>query len=640
MVTTTRPPTGHLAADVTSFVGRRREIEQTKRLLSTRLTTLTGPGGVGKTRLALRVAGDLPRAFPDGVWLVELADLRDPALLAHTVADQLGIRDPASRWVLTRLADFLGSKHLLLVLDNCEHLIDACAVLADSLLRACPDLRILATSRQPLRTAGESCLLVGPLAQCEAVNLFADRAAAVLPGFTVDERNAAAVASLVRQLDGIPLAIELATVRLRALSVDQVLERLSDRYRLLTRGTRSAPPRQQTLRSLIDWSYYLCTERERTVWARLAVFAGGFELDPAEDVCAGADISNEDVLDVVASLVDKSVLLREEHGPLVRYRMLETIRQYGQERLAEAGEEELLRRGHRDWYERLVERFEAEWLGPDQAGWLTRLRLEHGNLRAAMDYCLTAPAPATEQYAGRAKALRVTGWLTALHTGDADRARALLNQAGELDDRLGVALCFDALGWIAAGELRHEHAATLLGAADVVWAGLGTSIAVFAHLNEIRETSVARVRKALGDHGYDAAYLRGSQLAPEQATALALEEPEAQPAQAHAGGAGGPEPLTRREWEIAELIAQGTSNRAIAVALTIAQRTAEGHVERILRKLGFGSRAQVAAWVGERRGDAELATRSRSATGGGERRGDAELATRSRSATGGGQRRG
>ena len=365
-----------LPAEFTRFVGRRRELAEVKRLLSgSRLVTLTGIGGVGKTRLALRAAADLSSAFRDGVHLVELADLRDPALLRHTVAGAMGLREQASDRQTSFLVEYLAPRQVLLVLDNCEHLIDGCAALAGELLRGCPQLRILATSGQSLGVSGENVVLVPSLAmpdpdgppptpktleQYEAVTLFVERACATVPTFAVTEQNCAAVAALCRGLDGIPLALELAAVRLRALSPAEILDRLSSRYVLLTRGDPTAPARQQTLRASMDWSWELCSAQEQSLWSHLAVFTGGFELDAVEGVCSDEHLPPAAVLDVVASLVDKSVLGREECGSHVRYRMLETIRQYGQEKLEEQGELDTCRRRHRDWYAELAARAEGD----------------------------------------------------------------------------------------------------------------------------------------------------------------------------------------------------------------------------------------------------------------------------------------
>ena len=343
-----------LPAEVTPFVGRRRQLAEVKRLLSaSRLVTLIGIGGVGKTRLALRVAQDLRRGFRDGVCLVELADLWDTSLLGHTVAASLGLRGQALDDQLDALVEYLTGRQLLLVLDNCEHVVEDCAVLVGRLLRSCPDLRVLATSRAPLATAGETVVHVPPLglpelgrplhpegfAQYDALELLVNRGRAALPSFTVTQQNCADIVELCRGLEGIPLALELAAVRLRVLSPAEIVNRLDVRYGLLTGGDRAAPRRQQTLRASMDWSFDLCSPGEQLLWTRLAVFSGGFELDAVEGVCSDSELLHrEAILDVVASLVDKSVLLREDAGTQIRYRMLETIRQYGRERLETCGD--------------------------------------------------------------------------------------------------------------------------------------------------------------------------------------------------------------------------------------------------------------------------------------------------------------
>lgn len=395
----------NLPADLTSFVGRRSEAGAVRQLLSAdRLVTLTGVGGVGKTRLALRVAHDLRRAFPDGVCLVELASLKDPDLLPHTVIDALGIREQSAN-AASVLADYLRSRHTLLVLDNCEHMLVATATLVDRLLRAAPKLRILATSRQALMIAGEHVypvptlpvpdldvrLAPGVATQFAAVNLFAARAAAVVPGFEINPDNEQAVIRLCQRLEGIPLAIELAAVRLRVLTVEELADRLDSRFELLREGSRNLPERHQTLRGLIDWSYELCTPAEQTLWARASVFAGGFGFDALAAVCADEPLAEEVILDTVAGLTDKSILIRGEHGGRVRFRMLETIREYGQARLREYGSEAKVQRTHRDWYWRLIEKAAAEWFGPAQEDWAALLRVEHPNVRAAIEFCIARP---------------------------------------------------------------------------------------------------------------------------------------------------------------------------------------------------------------------------------------------------------
>jgi predicted ATPase/DNA-binding CsgD family transcriptional regulator len=393
----------NLPADLTSFVGRRHEVGDVKaRLSSARLVTLTGMGGVGKTRLALRVAWELRRVFRDGVWLVELAALRDPDLVAQTVAAALGIHDRSQGSSTESLIEQFGQRQMLLVLDNCEHLLEACAVLADSMLRACPQLRILATSRQALGIGGEHLLVVPPLSvpdrdvgmspegliRYEAVNLFVDRAAAVRPGFRLDQKNKAAVIGICQHLDGVPLAVELAASRLRTLSVEQVMLRLDERYTLLTGGNRAALPRQQTLRALIDWSFELCSNAERLLWGRTSVFLGGFDLNAAEQVCADPKLPPAGVLDVLSNLVDKSILIAYDEHAELRYRLPETLRAYGSDRLAESSEADAFGRRHRDWCRRLVAEAHATWFGADQVRTFARLRLEHANLREALNFCL------------------------------------------------------------------------------------------------------------------------------------------------------------------------------------------------------------------------------------------------------------
>ncbi|MEV0373337.1 BTAD domain-containing putative transcriptional regulator [Streptomyces sp. NPDC050636] len=390
----TAPPRTNLPAGLTDLIGRRQEVADVRALLqSGRLVTLTGPGGVGKTRLALEASAPAADAFPDGVWLVELAaetaGTGDAAELASVVADTLGIRDHATAHLPSgraadRLAHALGPRRLLLVLDNCEHLIQPVAELAERLLRHAPGLRILATSREPLAISGETLHAVEPLRESDAVQLFAARAAAASPGFALGPANADAVALVCERLDGIPLALELAAARVRALGVHELAGRLSDRFRLLNAGRRDAPARQRTLRAVIDWSWGLLTGPERAVLRRLAVFAGGCTLPAAEEVCAAPDVPADAVLDVVTRLVDRSLVtvLDGEDGP--RYRMLESVAAYSLERLDEAGESRLARRRHRVHYTELAERSEPWLYGPDQRRWLRRLDSDSANLRCAL----------------------------------------------------------------------------------------------------------------------------------------------------------------------------------------------------------------------------------------------------------------
>jgi predicted ATPase/class 3 adenylate cyclase len=389
----------NLPRQLTSFIGRRSEMAEVKRLLSeTRLLTLAGPGGGGKTRLSLEVAGDVLPAYPDGAWLVELAPVAAPALAPQVLATTLGVREEPGREILHTLSDYLASRRALLVLDNCEHLLDACARLADGLLRSCPDITVLASSREPLAVAGEvtfrvpslsapdpvRSLALDRLAGYDAVRLFVDRAAAARPGFALTDTNAAAVAQICQRLDGIPLAIELAAARMRTLSVQQIAARLDERFRLLTGGSRTALPRHQTLRGLIDWSHELLGEAERAVFRRLSVFVGGWSLEASERVVAGDGVAPSEVVDLLGRLIDKSLLLMEEHDGEVRYDVLETIRQYASEKLAETGEGETVRARHSDIMVDLAERTELGLQGPEQAAALTQLETDHDNLRAAL----------------------------------------------------------------------------------------------------------------------------------------------------------------------------------------------------------------------------------------------------------------
>lgn len=399
------PPTdrtGGLPLELTSFVDRRTELATAKNLLTTaRLVTLTGIGGVGKTRLAFRIAAKTQHSFADGVRLVELAELQEQSLLPGVVARTLGIQDRSAKPVREMVAEFLAQRELLLVLDNCEQVVTAAAQLSEFLLRACPDLKILATSREPLGVGGESILLVPPLPvpdpdnlptgapSNDAVRLFVDRATGVVPGFELAQDNKVAIASICRQLDGLPLPIELAAARLRAMSPTQILQRLSERYALLTSGSRDAPSRQQTLRMCIDWSYDLCTPMEQAAWAQLSVFSGGFELKAAEQICGG-HLTPTDVLDAVTFLVDKSILIREVSGNAVRFRMLETIRDYGRQKAQETGEHEYteLRRRHRDWCESLALAADTDWISPRQIELINTIAQEKSNLREALEFCV------------------------------------------------------------------------------------------------------------------------------------------------------------------------------------------------------------------------------------------------------------
>jgi predicted ATPase/class 3 adenylate cyclase len=397
----------NLPEQVTSFVGRDRDVKEVCGALEfSRLVTLTGAGGVGKSRLALQVAVDLLDGAGDGVWLVELAPLADPGLVASAVMSALWLREQPGRSVADVLVDALADRRLLLVLDNCEHVRDAAAELANELLRSCPGVVILATSRQPLGIAGEHVYRVPSLdlpppdasdvadvAGCSAAELFLQRAAQHRSGVTLDARNAAAVAAICRRLDGIPLAIELAAARLASLSIEELLARLDHRFRLLTGGDVSALPRHRTLRALIDWSYDFLTPAEQVALSRLSTFAGGFTLEAAQAVAGGDGVDEWETLNLVAALVDKSLIQVDETDGTTRYRLLETVRQYATERLDAQGETEAAaaRRSHRDYYLSLSETAAPELRGRDQVAWLDRLESDHDKLLTATATSLADP---------------------------------------------------------------------------------------------------------------------------------------------------------------------------------------------------------------------------------------------------------
>ncbi|WP_330231077.1 protein kinase [Nocardia sp. NBC_00508] len=769
-----RDSSGNLPLELTSFVGRRTELSEVKNLLSaSRLVTLTGIGGVGKTRLALRAAAGARRDFGDGVWLVELAEVSDASLLVNMVAATLGVRDAAANPLLEVLVQFLSSRETLLVLDNCEQVVEAIAKLNETLLRACPDLRILITSREPLNVAGEAVLRVTPLTvpdpdreptllglpRFDAVTLFADRAAAAVRGFELNEDNKSAVTRICAQLDGLPLAIELAAARMRTMSPDQILARLTDRYTLLTRGSRTAPSRQQTLRWCIDWSYGLCAPVEQRLWARLSVFAGSCELDAIEQVC-GTDLTSgletaaleHSTLDVLSALVDKSILIREESDTVVRIRMLDTLRDYGRQKLQESGEYQDLRRQHRDCYQQLALDAEAEWISHRQLDWIARLERELPNLREALESCLSedtqeaaeaglrtaaalyefwgfrglygegrswldrvlAHRRAQSMVPGRIKALCVGcqmaalqgdfqsaaslleqgrvlaghsstpaiqaqiayadgilalaggeaanalssleravdmlssnmtgdlyisaltlfGWayglrgdttraiehyrrvlsiteaqgellyrsaalrnmgVAAWQQGERDRAQQLLEKALRLNQGpnspMVAASGLEALAWTAADHGDAERAAVLLGAAQGLLR-VGSIRNTFLNIARFHEDCERMTRRTLGTRRFDAAFRQGEAMSAAAAVAYALREQLTDTARRSTT-------LTKRERQVADLITQGLSNKQIAAKLMTSQRTTQGHVEHILTKLGFTTRAQIAAWIVE-----------------------------------------
>ncbi|MGC2569439.1 MAG: NB-ARC domain-containing protein, partial [Mycobacterium sp.] len=437
-----------LPVQLTSFVGRDAQLTQLRELLGkNRVVTLTGAGGVGKTRLAIQVAAQLAGEFSDGVWYVDLAPLTDPELVVVTVARALGLPDQPGRSTMDSLLRYLGGRQMLVVLDNCEHLLDASAELVVAVLSAAARLTVLATSREAIGVAGEVSWRVASLSlDGEAVELFTDRARHARPDFTLTDDNAAAVGEICARLDGVPLAIELAAARVRALSLAEILDSLHDRFRLLTGGARTAVRRQQTLRASVDWSHALLTEPERVLFRRLAVFLGGFDLDAAQVVAGGGELERFQVLDQLTLLVDKSLVVADDSGGRTRYRLLETVRQYALEKLGESGEADAVRARHRDYYTALATLLDAP-AGGDYEQRLEQADIEIDNLRAAfgwsrensdIDLALALASSLQPLWFARARLAEGLAWFdTALADDNAQhpemspavRARALADRA-------------------------------------------------------------------------------------------------------------------------------------------------------------------------------------------------------------------
>ena len=509
---------GNLPRPRTAFLGREQEIDDIEaRLEQAHLLTLTGAGGVGKTRLAVQVADDVAASYDDGVWFVDLAPLSEGALVARAVATVLGVREEPNRSLVETLCDFLTEKQLLLILDNCEHMVQACAALADTLVRRCSRLRLCATSRQalgvqgeiiwrvpslsvpnPARLSDEEPTVTNHLMESEAVRLFVARATESCPDFQITPGNARAVAEVCARLDGIPLAIELAAVRTKVLAVEQIAARLHDRFRLLTDGSRTAVPRQQTLRATLDWSHDLLGTKEQTLLRRLSSFTGGATLDAAEAVCSGGAVEPEDVLDLVTALIDRSlIVIKTLGGSENRYDLLETIRQYGQDRLRQSGEAVEVRGRHATFFLQLAIDAEPHLSGAEQAMWLGRLETEHNNLRAALTFFIERePARAlclalalNTFWEVRAHFVEGRGWLERALEGSPDApavsraraagaagrlawyqedyaaARALLEESlrlfEALDERRSAVVTLGSLGLLAMAEGDHVRARAL-----------------------------------------------------------------------------------------------------------------------------------------------------------------------------------
>jgi non-specific serine/threonine protein kinase len=744
---------GQPLSELTAFVGRTDELAAIGTLLDrARLVTTVGPPGVGKTRVSLRAAALAADRYPGGVWLAELSELRDPALLPAAVAACLGLPGRDARAQLPAILDYLRERRLLLILDTCEHLLDACAAFAEGVLREAPGITLLAASRQPLDVPGEHVCLVPPLPVPDAVELFARRAAAVVPGFAVTAANRADVIRLCGRLDGIPLAIELAAVRLRTLPLADLADRVESGFGVLTVDRRGVSRRHQTLGTAADWSYGLCTPAERTLWARLSVFAGPFDMAAAEQVCADADLPGDAVVEALIGLVDKSVVLRE-HADGPRYLLLGALREFGAAKLAEAGQEAACRGRLLDRYLAMATYFDEHFLDDDQLARYRELRREHAGIRAALEYSLghgeragdgaelavrlhgywqisgllpegrywlgkaadLYPQPSGERawalgvrgrlstfqgdvaaaladiresiglaarlgedlaaargylyltlaltFAGRRdeavaaaaearsrmrelgchgelislqpqlahlhqlagnfdlaaeyceRGLAMLGadsgerWVTSYlnlvsglalfqrpgrAAGRAAAIREALLAKHELGDIVGIAYALEALGWLTAEAGRPEHAAWLLGAANSLRVRTGSWLSDIAVMEVLHRRSVRRIRSALGDRRYAAAYAQGAarplDLVVRRAIDTAgelLAAPPSEPAPA----------LTRRELEIAAMVASGLSNREIAARLFISKRTVDAHVEHIYAKLEVSSRVQLTVWL-------------------------------------------
>ena len=505
------PKLTNLPIPVSSFIGRKRESSEVKALLSNhRLVTLTGAGGSGKTRLAVQVATDLVDQYPDGVWWIELAPLMDESLVPNVIAKALGVREAKNQPMGDSLVNWIGARQMLLVLDNCEHLVAACAQIADKLLQGCPNLVVLATSRESLAVAGEVTWLVPLLSlpetqdwlklfqDYEAIQLFTERAKAAQSDFELTEQNALAVAQICRRLDGIPLAIELAAARVRVLPVEEIAARLGDRFNLLTTGNRSALPRQQTLRALIDWSHDLLSPEEKILFRRLAVFHGGRTLEAVEEICSGNGITKDQVLDLLGRLIDKSLLLTEKQDGAMAYRMLDTIRHYAQDELNRSGETERIRDLHANYFLKLAEQAEPELQGSGQLTWLNRLEAERNNLRTALDWSLADAPRADGVSRDRATGLKLAGalyWFWVIR-GPLSEGKRWLETAlrespsGSRDAARAKALC--GLGEIAWNQSDMPSARRTYTEAleiwrelkDRWWIGFGVLCIGYVELNE------------------------------------------------------------------------------------------------------------------------------------------------------------
>jgi non-specific serine/threonine protein kinase len=532
----------NLPESLTSFVGRERELAEIKqRLPTTRLMTLTGIGGLGKTRLAQQAAAEMLDAYRDGVWFVDLAPLGDPALVPSAVARVLQVKEVAGQPLLAALCNHLRTRETLLILDNCEHVLDACARMTEALLRDTAQVTVMATSREALHLAGECAYPLSPLplpdpqadaksiARSDAVQLFTERARQHRPRLDLEAQRARVVAEICVRLDGIPLALELAAARVAVLPVEQILRLLTERFRLLTSGDRDLP-RHQTLRAMLDWSYDLLDDTEKKLFARLSVFAGGWTLDAAGEVCSGTPITKDDLVYVLIGLIEQSLVVSEEDGD--RYRMLETVRQYARDRLVESGEGERWRDRHLAYFLALAEEAEPKLNGPQQRNWLDRLEREHDNLRSALTWAgaggdpvsgmrlasacwrfwlirgyareglgwlsgILAAAPAQQPTAHRSKALLAAGTM-AKTISDYSKARTLYEEALSISRELGVqrrvAAALGNLGMVAAEQGDYPAAIAWHEQSLAIWRELGDRLGIARDL-----ISLGNVVHAQGD---------------------------------------------------------------------------------------------------------------------------------------------
>ena len=641
-----------ISLPVTSLIGREQELRDVDRLLGAhRVVTLLGTGGVGKTRLALTAGTQLREGYPDGVWFVELATVPDAGLVAQAVASAVGLHEDASRPPRELLGAALARRQALLILDNCEHVVEACAELVEALLRACPRLAVLATSRERLNIPGESTFQVPSLgvpdeheeapdrlARSEAVRLFVERARLVAPTFALTAENAAAVAELCRRLDGLPLAIELAAARVRLLRVEQIVARLNDRFRLLTGGSRTVQPRQQTLRAALDWSHELLSKPEQTLLRRLSVFAGGFTLEAVEGICAGPELDAAQALDLLAQLVDKSMVLVEtaDSGAAVaRYRLLESIREYCHERARAAGEAVWLRGRHQAWFLALAEEAQRRGGGPEQVAWLDRLETEYDNLQAALGWRDQDPASNVLRlrlggalwrfWEVRGRLREGRDWLEAILTEaghDAPAARAgALNGAGNLARDVGdyargaahhtealglrrqigdprdIARSLNNLGVIAHDRARYAEAEAFFSEAIQSWRAAGDDELLPLTLNNL-----GRTRRFQGD--FERAVVLGQEAlvlfrANDHAWGTAQELSNLADAALYQGDVASARPLYEESLRLRRLVGD---RRGIGVALNslalLRGRTGELDVARELAAEALALRRD----LGDRRG--------------------------------------